>query len=78
MPHHSMLTRRRCQIRMDPLQTLPESLVATEILPLLQAHELVKAAYVNRRWRSVCEDERLWQPLCMVRKPYLDLAVPLV
>ena len=62
-----MLTRKRCQIRMDPLQTLPESLVASEILPLLRACELVKAASLNRRWRSVCKDERLWQPLCMVR-----------
>ncbi len=62
---------------MDPLQTLPESLVATEILPLLQAHELVKAASLNRRWRSVCEDDRLWQPLCVVRSRNLGLTMPL-
>ncbi len=62
---------------MDPLQTLPESLVATEILPLLQAHELVKAATLNRRWRSACEDERLWKPLCVVRSRSLCNTMPL-
>jgi len=52
----------------DPFEVLPKDL-AIEILSFLSSEELAKNAKINRKWKELCNQDKLWKDLCRKENP---------
>ena len=51
---------------MNSLRTVTDDVLLHRVLPFVGPRSLLKLGLISHRWQEICDDDHLWEPLCVL------------